>query len=512
MGTEICYHERNVGQLGPAREMGEAMTHQPHGRTFVCAVFVSVTLMALAGCSSTIVAMKPDDRPGKAQGYVPPLADLIRQTGQSADVSTIKVVFIHGVGDHCPGYALGDGTRKDNPDASAWLSAKNLSMIGLSPAKEHGDTQIQWYESPIHGVQPLGGKPENVPWFAVATRTYDFAAHDGRHLRVDATEITWSGLTQIVKSDDLGYDTTEQAAADSPCSTEKHFGAGSPPGTRETLNQMIKESLFNTALADAVLYMGPYKAPMQLAVAYGLCQAIGGGSGRCTSPAKGDRYIFVTHSLGSRILYDVLRGLHDEGDAAIILGHADIPKPSADTIVQVMNATPAIYMMANQFVLLGLANLSTNFRPGQPLGALSKRYPLNTNADLQPASNPADIDPAVSTPLRLPHETGGLQAFLSSNLLKDRSDTLNIVAFNDINDVLSWGIPKQYDTNKADTSHIQITNVYVRNERWLPWLVELPVTAHTKYFDNQDVWRVISQGICGDGRPAQTCRQTDTSP
>lgn len=71
MGTEICYHERNVGQLGPAREMGEAMTHQPHGRTFVCAVFVSVTLMALAGCSSTIVAMKPDDRPGKAQGYVP---------------------------------------------------------------------------------------------------------------------------------------------------------------------------------------------------------------------------------------------------------------------------------------------------------------------------------------------------------------------------------------------------------------------------------------------------------
>lgn len=38
---------------------------------------------------------------------------------------------------------------------------------------------------------------------------------------------------------------------------------------------MIKESLFNTALADAVLYMGPYKAPMQLAVAYGLCQAIG---------------------------------------------------------------------------------------------------------------------------------------------------------------------------------------------------------------------------------------------
>jgi len=337
----------------------------------------------------------------------------------------------------------------------------------------------------------------------VAKRSYNFHGRNNRLLRVDASEITWSGLTQPFKTQYLGYDTTGPAASDTGCPTRLSVDVGSPPGSRERINQAIKETLFNTALADAVLYMGTYRDALQLAVAYGLCRAIADTGEDCRGADPHTRYLFVTHSLGSRILYDVLLGLHGVGPQAAVLERSRIARPSSQTTQDVMNATPAIYMMANQLVLLGLSNLPPDAKPDQPPLPLIDEHALSIPLPQGFASSPAARPPAPAK------ESAGLRAFALSTLVQDRTDTLNIVAFSDINDVLSWGIPEQYlkdETGTGGTAHLRITNVYVRNTPWLPWLLESPVPAHTGYFDNPGVWRVISRGLCGDNRPLSDCQ------
>ncbi|AMP69798.1 hypothetical protein [Ralstonia solanacearum] len=473
-------------------------------------VMLGASALLLAACGSHTVALKPQDNPNKPQqplAFVPPLDTLIGQTGNGEPVSRIKVIFIHGVGDHCPGYAL-DGVPSrngDDADPSAWLSAHNRAEIGLTPTQPGASTDVRWYASPVHGIRPLPGKPaQSALWFAVAKRSYDFRGRDGRQLRVDASEITWSGLTQAFKTQYLGYDTASSLARDTQCSTDLSVGAGSPPDSRELVNHGVKETLFDTALADAVLYMGSYREALQLAVAYGLCRAIADTGEDCGgTPDAHTRYLFVTHSLGSRILYDVLLGLHGVGPQATMLQHSGIARPSSKTVMEVMNATPAIYMMANQLVLLGLSNLPPDAEPDQPPMPFDARRTLNL--PVQPGMLPPSTAPSPA-PRR---EDFGLRAFAQSPLVQGRTDTLNIVAFSDINDVLSWGIPSQYlkdETNPDGTSHLRITNVYVRNTPWLPWLLESPVPAHTGYFNNPDVWRVISRGICGDDQPLSQCQ------
>jgi hypothetical protein len=123
--------------------------------------------------------------------------------------------------------------------------------------------------------------------------------------------------------------------------------------------------------------------------------------------------------------------------------------------------TQAIYMMANQISLLGLAS-------NQPF------------ALLQGASYPQ------SPPIQIKCGTEGEKSPYNPVIL----------AFNDTNDILSWRIPAD------EPRRFRYVNVEVQNKHWR-WfgLYEDAGAAHSGYFVNFDqVWAAVACGINAQGK------------
>jgi hypothetical protein len=71
---------------------------------------------------------------------------------------------------------------------------------------------------------------------------------------------------------------------------------------------------------------------------------------------------------------------------------------------------------------------------------------------------------------------------------------LDIVAFSDTDDILSWPIPAWYMGGQICAPKLRIVNAYVHNTtRWFG-LVANPGAAHSGYFTNPDVWNLMRCG------------------
>ena len=237
--------------------------------------------------------------------------------------------MIHGVGDHCVGYAF--------DEARGWLRTATLGAVGLTAAD---------------GPERSGTIPASVfsdanehPKAYVAYRVRPFTlALDERRIPVDAIEITWSHLTQWIKSNQLGYDspsvTPRPGDPDGDCvdAPDPSVPDSKRPPARLLVDRVIKERVFDRNLADAILYAGNYGAVMETGVAEALCHAITGQPDRqrCTWPAAssdaGVANLFVTHSLGSRLIYDVMLDLTNTPR----VGHRNpfAPDPAAQASVR----------------------------------------------------------------------------------------------------------------------------------------------------------------------------------
>lgn len=77
---------------------------------------------------------------------------------------------------------------------------------------------------------------------------------------------------------------------------------------------------------------------------------------------------------------------------------------------------------------------------------------------------------------------------------------LQIVAFNDTNDLLTWHIPPWYAVSGADVgqaqTNVNFVNVFVQNTAKL-LIIESPSPAHGNYFKNPSVRDVIACGAHG---------------
>jgi hypothetical protein len=77
--------------------------------------------------------------------------------------------------------------------------------------------------------------------------------------------------------------------------------------------------------------------------------------------------------------------------------------------------------------------------------------------------------------------------------LRETPGRLDIMAFSDPNDLLSWPIPRWY-LQDTETLNLQITNITLQNAfHWLG-LVEWPTSAHDDYMTNSTVWKVVKCG------------------
>jgi hypothetical protein len=467
-------------------------------------VLFGALFVALAACSTTRV-YSPTDTPGQQTGSVTSLSHVLTNPG-----APITLVFIHGVGDHCRGYALGDPANP-SADKAAWLNPGAMKALHLEPIHHTWqDHEVTASELDVGG--PLDGSDNLI---LLRERKYAWKMPGEAAARtVRAFEVTWSPLTRWIKNSLLGYDATNVALipwipgsngvptcrdpTDQIGQQSPHDPWFSPPH-RVPLNAILKWTVLDRDLADAVIYAGTYGIAMQRGMAVALCRIAGRTENygkpcvwpKTTSAVRPGRFIFVTHSLGSRLLYDTLLSLmnpahaHTQFAGMVPSNDLDVwTKDAAATTRDIVQRTAGFYMMANQLPMLGLAHI--------PICA-----PINY-------PQPFVFNPQGAGRVPNGRQTFAVQTDSLVGILRERrrslqkqetKPSLDIVSFNDTNDLLTWHIPAWYATAGGGAPYgIQVADVFVKNSLHLLGLAEWPPSAHSGYFNNKAVWRVI---YCG---------------
>lgn len=346
----------------------------------------SVWLLLMVGCALFVTACtkpfaKPDLEPSDA--VFPGLLESRRP----GDPDHVDVISIHGMCTH----------------GRDWVEETSKSL-----GKELGLT----YGMPSAPAYVINSAEV---WIT------DFSDSSGNVVVRDYA-IVWSPLTVHEKAA-LCYDSNVKTGS---CAT---------PGyqhKRARINGLIKSTLLNDCLADAIVYLGSKGKEIRNTFR-DILTRIGESRSEPAAPT-----FLITESLGSKILKD-----------SVV---ADDLSSKARIPIDVLTATKQIFMAANQIPILELADhkklKGVGIRAVDELRrAIEKRRSLSF--ELQDAE-----------PIRL-------------------------IAFSDPNDLLSYGLR---DPN-ADTINITVSNTYT----WFGQL-ENPLPAHRGYLANKKVWELIACG------------------
>ncbi len=227
----------------------------------------------------------------------------------------MKVLMVHGVGNHLPGYST-EFLEKLTQTLNLPVTAKSYKNITLaspgSPEKNLGNLRISRYLNQ--------DKSQELLFY----------------------ELTWSEITAKDK-EVLSYDN----------SGEQSF-------RRTEVNDLLKKFSNDTG-PDPIIYLGEKREDILTAFTQSFCWMVSGDwetlpheaahqacSSKNVTPFYNDSYAFVSHSLGSRITIDGLQriaSLYAEGqNAGYYTAVANVMK----------NKDIPIYMMSNQLPMLQL--------------------------------------------------------------------------------------------------------------------------------------------------------------
>lgn len=261
---------------------------------------------------------------------------------------------------------------------------------------------------------------------------------------VRLTALVWSPLTSNLKQQ-LAYDRT---GTYNDCSKAGNTEENCKP-RRSHYNGQFKDGLLNDCLADALIYEGRSHKAIRLEMANTLKRVLEDSSGN-----QAATLVFISESLGSKILYDaldyMLKQKGEKGDdrmRALAAG--------------AMNQLALVFMGANQLPMLRLAEQN----------ALAVKT-------VAPPSPPQQDSLASLLDLRR-RQPG-----------PKRIQRLAIVAITDPNDLLSYRLLR----SQYASADVAIANVLVSNKTTWLGQIEEPYGAHTTYLDNPDVERLIMTG------------------
>jgi hypothetical protein len=344
----------------------------------------------------------------------------------AADRSVVKVVMVHGIGSHQPGY-------------SGRTVANLTTAMGLDAASPR--------------VKSVDLADPQFPDEVLGTLTAKRFSHAALEREVVFYELTWSRISDRAR-EALRFDSSEIHT--------RH---------RERLNQ-IGKAFANDVLVDPLVYVGAGRERILAAVRQSVCWTYstdwdsfpeGTESCRQDDPRFGsrleqDRFYFVTHSLGSRIVLDAL-----ETTAESMYAQRATNPYSAPFTAALQNHVTTVFMLANQLPLL-----QAGFAPVPVTGQI-----------------PAFCDPAGARYDR---------RFLAGTRL---------VAFSDPNDLLSFPVPEDFIQYGVDSRLCPtVVNVTVNIARVSRLLGDdgfaNPVTAHTEYNNDDRVIGIMTGGL---GRP-----------
>jgi len=466
------------------RRNTESKTPQFHGllRWIALILVAGYSILALSGCASTPKVCAQGQPYSSCNSNMKSLGEIVDGRKE------IVVFLVHGVGDYCPEYAL-------DPE-KGWIRTKSLAALGLQPVTEKPEFRTHPVRLDGMADQPIAGQ------YTVGVGEFRYATTG---TRVVAVEITWSQVTQWLKNSQLQFDEAERSdapkhrgstnSASATASAKRSFEPHRCPEPRQpnivrqpppraSINRLLKEQTIDRGMADAILYAGSYGRTMRYALSEALCHGLkqaraqlsnahdpaSDDEGPCEWPdrasidatRKTTAYVFVTHSLGSLMLFNVLSAIDDAQDFPDI-------RRSEDAASGLVCLSPAFYMMANQVAFMGLS---------------TDRIRQYVDAH--------GYDSSAMSATQAPRSSAAL-TLLNPGVAAVCDDgarpTMLLAAFSDTNDLLTWPFPPYVDVRNSE-----VHDVYVQNGTTWFGSVENPETAHANYFFNPDVWEVV---LCG---------------
>jgi hypothetical protein len=410
--------------------------------------------MLLSGCASigkgaaeAVLEKTENEDTRQCQVWGEPFAgieaDLAKKNGKT------KVLFVHGVGDHIPGYTtefLEKLAKQLNLNVRS-EGQKNIELgTPLFPGKNLGNLRIS------HLLNEQNGQ------------------------ELTFYELTWSEITR-----------QEKALLDFDNSGEYDF-------RRAKINGMLKKFSNDTG-PDPIIYLGQSRVPILAAFAQSFCwmatqdwkELPNSGKHVCMNLddtnadhiAK-DNYVIISHSLGSRIAIDGMQRI-----AAILAAPQKqlssesklFTEKQLSSVQKVYFTTKAIQALQNKRV---------------PIFMLSNQLPM------------------LQLGRELPEVAGQEANYCDpkgANYNKRMLSETEIIAFSDPNDLLSYGIPPGFAEKYIDSRLCaNITNVNINIAKVMDafGMTDLanPMEAHVGYDTDERVIAMIARGI---GNP-------DTSP
>jgi hypothetical protein len=334
----------------------------------------------------------------------------------------LDLLFVHGMCTH-------DGSWAVDAVANVYAALGGTDKVALAPVDVE-DTGIVLYQQML--ATPRG--------------------------RVRANAILWSPLTTPLKGR-LCYDQTDKSATCPPAEAAKAY-----PYQRAKLNRILKDTILDDCLSDAVIYQGQSRDQINERMQRAVLQAVATSGGKrapgdlALAAASVDErvpLVVVSESLGSKLAFDALFKLSQS------------PAPDMRAAAErTFDRTTLVFMGANQVPILALGD---TFLDGssKALTAGVAAYPEDSLAELVRARNARASLKAVSA----------------------ADAPLRVVAFTDPNDLLSYILvpspwAKSYD----------VVDVVVSNTNTYFGLIEMPTTAHRGYRENKTVRQLVACG------------------
>jgi len=352
------------------------------------------------------------------QGISPPVKD---------PAIFAKVLMVHGVGNHIPGY-------------STQLMEKLADKMALNYTGKI--TKNIALTDPFDTTKKLGN-----------LRINQLTNEDKSH-ELLFYELTWSEITAAEKAV-LSYD-----------------NSGEYSFRRATINDTLKKFTNDTA-PDPMIYLGDSREDILISFAQSFCWMVAAQwddlpatSNQPCIPSQlaienmqKDHYVFISHSLGSRITIDGLQRL-----AALF---ADIKNnvrgqslDYAEELVQAFKGKHIpIFMLSNQLPMLQL---------GRKLPEVTGQWGAYCRADGE---------------------------HYNSRILSETS----IIAFSDPNDVLSYAIPHGFVDQYIDSRLcVKATNININVAKIIDLFgVDLanPLEAHVAYETDERIIALMANGV-----------------
>lgn len=390
-------------------------------------LIIILTLFLASGCTSfgkgiaeafLDSSKKTDTRACEVKGNT---FDGINQAFEKTP--TVKVLMIHGVGTHQPGYS---------------------TRIQENLIKELGLTVLSRRDKNITLINPSDGKTE------IGNLRVSRMSNEDNSKDLIFYELTWSDITSLEKKI-LSYDVS-----------------GAYRHKRAAFNNSMKAFL-DDVVPDPMIYLMDRDGLILNATKQSTCWMLTktwndlkqNQKGVCTISSyqqikdlSHEDIIYLTHSLGSRILLD---SISDIVNQVATLDYKDAPH-AKPIIEELKNKEVTVFMMANQL----------------PLLQISRNKPKVIN----------QIDD-YCTPK-------------GKNYDNRVYKKVKIIAFSDPNDLLSYDIPQSFVDEYIDSRMCpSVTNVSLNIAEIISAFgvgVVNPVTAHTEYDNDARVVRMISHG------------------